>query len=145
MAKAITLLESTRVDHRAEGDELLSGGLVTIASGDAARIAAWHDEPETGESWRYSGLPPLQVVRGLAAEKLGRPAEALAHHNEAFDVYRPSLWLWPIAALERARLLVEIGTPEAGNAVDELLEVTTRHGLRRWQEKALALKKTLKA
>ncbi|MBK7127425.1 MAG: hypothetical protein IPH65_16150 [Dehalococcoidia bacterium] len=81
-------------------------GLVTIASGDAARIAAWHDEPETGESWRYSGLPPLQVVRGLAAEKLGRPAEALAHHNEAFDVYRPSLWLWPIAALERARLLV---------------------------------------
>lgn len=120
-------------------------GLVAIASGDAARIAAWHDEPDAGESWRYSGLPPLEVVRGLADERLGRPAEALFHYNEAYDVYRPSLWCWPIAALERARLLMEMGDPGAGDAIDEVLEVTTRHGLRRWQEKALALKKILKA
>lgn len=117
-----------------------SRGLVAIASGDRERIAAWHDEPPAGESWRLAGIPPLEVAKGLADEALGRPEEALSHYDEAVKVYRPSLFLWSLAAYERARLLFELGRPGAAEAVDEVLAVTTRIGMNRWRDKALALK-----
>lgn len=117
-----------------------SRGLVAIASGDRARIAAWHDEQRAGESWRRGAFPAIEVVKGLADEALGRPGEALEHYDEAVELYRPSLFYWTGAACERARLLVELGRPGAAAAIDEVIAVTSRAGANRWRDRALALK-----
>ncbi len=117
-----------------------SRGLLAIASGNRDRAAAWHDEASPGESWRRSGVPVFELVLGLVDEALGRIDEALSHYDEAFETYRPSLFHWSMVGLERARLLLDLGRPEAAEAIDQVLAVTTQIGMNRWRDKAVALR-----
>ena len=55
MAKAITLLESTRADHRAQGDELLTALLRTRQG-----VPAWHQRRAgRGKSTFIEGAGPV--------------------------------------------------------------------------------------
>ncbi|GAB4327229.1 MAG: hypothetical protein Kow0010_10710 [Dehalococcoidia bacterium] len=112
---------------------------LAIASGDPAKMTSWHDEPDP-RGWVSFSMPPINVLRGLVDEALGRHDEALDHYAADMENVRPSPPLWSLAAYERARLLVELGRPEGAEAVDEVLAVTTRIGMNRWRDKALALK-----
>lgn len=117
--------------------------LLVIASGDRAEMTACHERPDPPGAAAYFAQGAL--VRGLLDEALSRHDEALEHYEERMAEVAVSPTSWSQAAFERARLLTELGRPGAEEAVDEVLEVTTRIGMRRWQEKALALKKILKA
>ena len=118
-------------------------GLLAIASGDRHAMEAWHDAPTPVSAWRFTSYYSADQFRGLADEELGRDGEALEHYGSAMEETKPSPVLWSLPAYERARLLLKLGRPEAVAAVEEVLEVTTRVGMRRWQEKALALRLNL--
>ena len=114
-------------------------GVLALAANDPAGMEAWHDAAVPESAWRHF-FSSIDLVRGLIDEQLGRDAEALTHYAEAMDTLSRSPTLWALPAYERARLLVTLGRPEASAAIDEVLEVTTRIGMLRWQEKALALR-----
>lgn len=123
-----------------EGFYVPAFALVAVNSGDRQAMEEWHASSRPPD---WDGL--FELCRGFVDEALGRPEEALTHYETQMTEFAPSPTLWSMAAFERARLLNELGRPGVEEAVEELIEVTTRIGMRRWQEKALALKKILKA
>ena len=114
-------------------------GLVALGSGDEAKMHEWHDAPDELGGAAVPFLSAEQV-KGLVDEELGQEEEALEHYETAMESMNVSPTLWSLPAYERARLLVKLGRSEAAAAIAELLEVTTPIGMRRWQEKALALR-----
>src|SRR5258708_13744344 len=70
LARAITLVESTREDHRAEAEELLAR--VLPASGNSLRIGVSR-APGVGKS-------PFIEAFSLTVTRAGRPAAVLASH-----------------------------------------------------------------
>src|SRR3954464_16002776 len=61
IAKAITLLESTRADHRAQGDELLT--TLLPATGKSLRVGI-SGVPGVGKSTFIEGLGLFLIARG---------------------------------------------------------------------------------
>ncbi|MEZ4494208.1 MAG: protein kinase [Dehalococcoidia bacterium] len=124
----------------AEGAMFPAIGFLALASNDESRMRAWHDSHPP--DLRYSRVfpPAREVVQGLIDERLGDDDEALQHYQQLMEADAASPTLWAIPAAERARLLVRLKDPRAADAVEELLEVTTRIGMKGWQDKALKLK-----